>query len=178
MCTPLVTELTGISPFGPGGEQHLEQSLADLAVQAGHAVDVATPAHRQVGHVERLVGIGRVAASQGEKGLAGEPRLAQERLGGLGDQAGLEAVEGGFHGRVGREHVARPRGPQRHAEGNLVLFREAPAPGEHGKRRMAFVQVADLDVDPQHSPAAANRRCPAPTPGADASPSRPRRGWP
>ncbi len=135
--------------FGPAGEQHLKKALAHLSVQAGHAVDVATSAHRQVGHVERLAGIRRVAASQGEKGLAGQSCLAHKRLGRLADQVRLEPVEGGFHGGVGREHVPCPRGPQRHPEGNFVLFRKALCAGEHGKRRMTFVHVADLDLDPQ-----------------------------
>ena len=44
-----------------------ERSAADLAMQSADAIDGATAAHRQIGHVERFSWIARVLAAQREQ---------------------------------------------------------------------------------------------------------------
>ena len=92
----------------PVREERPEQLPADLAMQLAHAVDRATAANRQIGHVEGLRRIVRVLATQGQQILAGdaEPLLgiaAEVLL----DERGSKTIEAGRHRRVGGEEVAR-----------------------------------------------------------------------
>ena len=87
------------------------------------------------------------SCAQAKERLAAQSGLPQKGRD-LENHAGIEAVEGGLDGSVGGEHVARPRGPQGDREGNVVPF-GIPMARARTQGPMTFVQVADLNVDPQ-----------------------------
>ena len=59
----------------PAREERRKQAPADVAVQAADRVDGATPAHRQVGHVERLVGVVWMLPAEGHEVVEADAEL-------------------------------------------------------------------------------------------------------
>ena len=49
--------------LGPAGEQGLEDTPADFPVQLAHAVDRATAAQGEIGHVEWFPVVGRILSA-------------------------------------------------------------------------------------------------------------------
>ena len=73
------------------------------------------------------------------------------------DQPGGKAVEPGGDRSVGREDIADPCDRQRNVEGLSLHLHETPRPFEHGERRVALVEMADLRLEAkrtQQAPAA------------------------
>ncbi len=132
----------------PSRVEALEQTLADLAVQARHPVDVTTPAHGQEGHVEGLARIGWIATPQCEEVIDGKTRHFGKAPGVTLDKRGLKLVEGGRHRGVRGEYIARPGGTKSDRKGHPVHAGKVRGPGQHRKGGMSLVEVADVDLDP------------------------------
>ncbi len=144
--------------FRPARIQVIEELPADLSVQPAHAVDVAAAAHRQIRHVERLVGIPRIAPAHRQELRHLQAGGLDERLRIFHHQRRLELVERRGDGRVRGEDIARARGPERDVKRLMGALRETQCAGQHRERRVAFVEMADLHVDAQflHQPPAAH----------------------
>jgi len=65
----------------------------------------------------------------------------------LFDQGGREAVKPGGHRRVGGEEISRPGGGQGHFKRLRAFQHETTRAFQHGERRMAFIQVADIRLE-------------------------------
>src|SRR5664279_1416788 len=65
------------------------------------------------------------------------------------DEDRSETIKTGSHCRVGGEEVPRSRGSQRDVEGLLCFFHEVAGAFEDGERRVPFIQVTDLRLDPE-----------------------------
>ncbi len=76
----------------------------------------------------------------------------------LPHQVRREAVEAGLHRRVGGEEIAGPRHLERHLKRLAGGLHEIRGPLQYGERRVAFVEMAHLGIEPQGSqePPAAN----------------------
>ena len=72
------------------------------------------------------------------------------------DEFGIEAVKSGGDRGMGGEEISRPGDVQGQIKGFLMIFHIAARPFENGKRRMAFVEMANLGLQPK----ARNRRQP------------------
>ena len=144
--------------------------------KSADAVDRPAPAHREVGHVERLRRVVGIPASQRQQLVH---RNAQFVLGVpaeiLLDQGRRKAVKARGDGGVGGEEIAGARGRQRHVERLPGLFHETPGALQHGEGCMAFIEMADVRLDSERARAIASRRCRAPSPASDAIPARRRR---
>jgi hypothetical protein len=146
---PLVMCPTGTSGSGQR-EEAAEQPPADRAVQAADADGERTAAHRQIGHVERLGGVARVAAPEPQKLVHADAELRHEVADQgevLADQAGVESIVAGAHRGVRCEDVAGPRRPQRFPEGQAGPLHERARPLEHGEGGVALVQMVDLRLE-------------------------------
>ncbi len=51
----------------PAREERAEQCAADLAVKAADSIDCATSSNREIGHIEWLVGVGRICSAECKK---------------------------------------------------------------------------------------------------------------
>ncbi len=108
-------------PGRPARVEVLEDAAADLAVQTADAVDGAAGARGQPGHVEGLLGVRGVAASQRGQLLErnAQPFGIMQTV--PGHQFGRVGIEAGGDGGVGGEKVAGARSPQRLPEPGLLL---------------------------------------------------------
>ena len=74
------------------------------------------------------------------------------------DEGGSKTVKTGGHRRVRGEEIAGSRDGQSDFEGLPCLFHEAAGTFQDGKRRVPFIQVTDLRLEPERARAAAIRR--------------------
>ncbi len=136
-------------PLRPAREQSGEQSAADLAMHLTDTIDPRTATDRQPCHVEGFAGVGRILPSEAEQFGPRHAQLADvvvEVLTVLLDLSRREGVEPGRHGGVRREHVAGACGPQRLSKRRPVFMHEMTGSLDHQQRGVAFIQMADLDV--------------------------------
>ena len=94
------------------------------------------------------------------------------------EQRPRERVERGGDRRVRREHVAGPRRPQCREEVRPVGMHERACALDGRERRVALVQVTDVDLDAERLRARASRRCRARSPAAGGARRRRRRAAP
>ena len=66
-------------------------------------------------------------------------------------RAGCETVKAGGHCRVGSEKVSRSSDGQSDFEGLSCLLHETAGAFQHGKGRMAFIQMTDFRLDAKRS---------------------------
>src|SRR3974377_1419359 len=59
-------------------------------------------------------------------------------------EVGRKRIKARSNRSVGREHIARPRRPERFPEIELLADGELTGPLDHGERGVAFVYVANL----------------------------------
>ena len=135
--------------FGrPVRKQRFKQMPAYPAVQSAHAVDGSTAVYRQMRHVEKFGSIVGVLLSQRQQlpyrntqllfGIAGQILL---------DQRGGETVKAGGDRGVRGKQIARTGHRQCGFEVQSAFLHKVPCAFQHGKRRMAFIQVAHLRFD-------------------------------
>ena len=67
------------------------------------------------------------------------------------DEGRSETVKAGGHRRVGGEEIAGSGRGQCHFEGLPCLFHETPGALQHGERRVPFIQVTDLRLEPERA---------------------------
>ncbi len=152
MWTPLVTCPIGISFSGQRGNKGRKKPWLTAPVQAAYAIRRATAVNCQICHVERLRRIGRVLAAQSQQIVKRNAELLFGILPKvLLDEGGRKTVETGGHRRVGGEEIARSSRSQRHFEGLPCLFHEAAGALQHGERRVPFIQVTDLRLEPERA---------------------------
>ena len=136
----------------PARKQRQKEAPADLPVQAAYAIHRAAPADGQIRHVERLRRVGRVLAAQGQQIV----KRNAELLFGIPpkvllDEGRIKTVKAGGHRRVGGEEITRSCNRQRHFEGLPGLFHEVAGTFQDGERRVPFIQVTDLRLDPERA---------------------------
>ena len=136
----------------PARKQRQKEAPADFPVQAAHAVRRPAPADCQIRHVERLRRVVRILAAQRQQIVKRNAELlfgipAQVLL----DEGRSKTVETGGHRRMGGEEITRSRRGQCHFEGLPGLFHEVAGALQHGERRVPFIQVTDLRLEPQRA---------------------------
>ena len=67
------------------------------------------------------------------------------------DEGGSETVKAGGHGRVGGEEITRSSDRQRDFEGLPCLFHEVAGTFQDGERRVPFIQMTDLRLEPERA---------------------------
>ena len=132
----------------PARKERFKELPAHVPVQTTHAVDRAGAAHRQVGHVERFRRITRVRSPQRQQVMDRNMQflfcVCREVL---LDQRRRKEIKARRDGRMSGEKIAGPRGAERDVERLGVLLHEIACTLQHGKRRMAFIEMTDLRLD-------------------------------
>jgi hypothetical protein len=136
----------------PAREQRQKKTPTDRPVQAAYAIHGPAPADCQIRHVERLRGIGGVLAAKGQQIVKRDPQLlfgipAKVLL----DQRGSKTVKTGGHRRVRGEEITRSGDRQCDFKGLPGLFHEGAGTLQNGERRVTFIQVTDLRLEPERA---------------------------
>ena len=132
----------------PTGKERRENVPAHPAVQLAYAIDRPAPAHRQVRHVEGLVRVIGILASQRQQFAERKAELflritAEVLL----HQCRRENVKSSRDRRVGGKKIARARGRQGNGKRLSGLLHETPGTLQEGEGGMPFVEMADVRFD-------------------------------
>jgi hypothetical protein len=136
----------------PARKQRQEEMPAHRPVQAAHPIHCPAPTDCQIRHVELLRRVGRVLSSKGQQIVKCNAQL----LFGIStkvvlDQGGAKSVKAGSHCRVGGKEITRSCDRQSDIEGLPCLVHEVAGTFQDGERRVPFIQVTDLWLDPQRA---------------------------
>lgn len=136
----------------PARKQRQKEAPAHLSVQAAYAIYRSAPSNRQICHVKTLRRVARVLAAKGQQIVTSDAELLfgiPAKI--LCDEGGRETVKTGGHCRVGSEEIARSCDRQCDCEGLPSLFHEVARTFQDGKRRVPFIHVTDLRLDPERA---------------------------
>ena len=139
----------GISSSTRHGQRWAHIRRRDVAVQAAHGVGPARELQPEHGHAERFVLVLRLDAAQAHQLLERDAQLVAQRAEVLLDQAAVEAVVAGGHGRVRGEDGVLGDVAQGVVEAQAVVLHPLANRFERGERAVAFVQVVDARRDAQ-----------------------------